>query len=111
MAIFPLIVGPGFGLDLSSFGFCIPHEVVMAEQALLVELARRLGDILPGKAASEDLEKSVNAVVQSVFSRLELVTREDFDAQLSVLNRTRERVQQLETELEQMRRQLDTLQQ
>jgi BMFP domain-containing protein YqiC len=81
----------------------------MAQQALLGELARRLGDILPGKAASEDLEKSVKTVVQSVFSRLELVTREEFDAQLSVLNRTRERVQQLEAQLEQLSTQLDAL--
>ncbi len=81
----------------------------MAQQALLGELARRLGDILPGKGASEDLEKSVKTVVQSVFSRLELVTREEFDAQLAVLNRTRERVQQLETQLEQLSKQQDAL--
>jgi hypothetical protein len=81
----------------------------MAEHALLGELAKRLGEILPGKAASEDMEKSVKTVVQSVFSRLELVTREEFDAQLAVLNRTRERVQQLEAQLQTVSQQLDQL--
>ena len=83
----------------------------MAEPPLLNELARRLGDILPGKPPTEELEKSVRSVVQSVFSRLELVTREEFDAQQAVLQRTRQRVQELEAELEAMGKQLDTLEQ
>jgi hypothetical protein len=83
----------------------------MAEPAFLNELARRLSDILPGKAASEELEKSVKTVVQSVFARLELVTREEFDAQQAVLNRTRQRVQELEAELKRFGEQLDTLEQ
>jgi BMFP domain-containing protein YqiC len=51
----------------------------------------------------------VKTVAQSVLSRLELVTREEFDAQQAVLARTRERVQQLEAELLRLSQQLDTL--
>lgn len=83
----------------------------MAEQPPFGELARRLGELLPGKAVSDDLEKSVKTVVQSVFSRLELVTRDEFDAQQAVLSRTRSRVQELETELQALSKQLDTLEQ
>jgi BMFP domain-containing protein YqiC len=81
----------------------------MTQQAIFAELAKRLGEVLPGKPATEDLERSVKTVAQSVLSRLELVTREEFDAQLAVLARTRERVQQLEAELLRLSQQLDTL--
>ena len=86
----------------------------MAEQPpLLGELAKRLGEvlpeILPGKPLSEDLEKSAKAVAQSVFNRLELVTREEYDAQVAVLDRTRARVSELEAQLEDLSRALDAL--
>ena len=81
----------------------------MTQQAIFAELAKRLGEVLPGKPATEDLEKSVKTVAQSVLSRLELVTREEFDAQQAVLARTRERLQQLEAELLRLSQQLDTL--
>lgn len=81
----------------------------MTQQPLFAELARRLGEVLPGKPASEDLEKTVKTVAQSVFSRLELVTREEFDAQAAVLARSRERVQQLEAQILQLSQQLDAL--
>jgi BMFP domain-containing protein YqiC len=86
----------------------------MAEQPpLLSELAKRLGEvlpeILPGKPLAEDLEKSAKAVAQSVFNRLELVTREEYDAQVEVLQRTRERLAQLETQLDKLTKALDTL--
>ena len=80
---------------------------------LLGELAKRLGEalpeLLPSKAVARDLEKTVKTVAQSVFSRLDLVTREEYDAQVAVLNRTRERVQTLEARLEQLSQELDRL--
>lgn len=86
----------------------------MAEQPpLLGELAKRLGDILPeilpGKPLAEDLEKSAKAVAQTVFNRLELVTRDEYDTQVDLLHRTQERVIQLEQQLEQLTTALDTL--
>ncbi len=81
----------------------------MTQQPLFAELARRLGEVLPGKPPSEDLEKTVKTVAQSVFARLELVTREEFDAQVAVLARSRERIQQLEAELARLSQQIDAL--
>lgn len=88
----------------------------MADQPpLLGELAKRLSEmlpeLLPGKAVSEDLEKTVRTVAQSVLSRLELVTREEYDAQVAVLHRTRERLEQLESRLEQMTAAVEQLEQ
>lgn len=65
------------------------------------ELARRLADSLPGglKALQVDAEQNFRAVLQAGLSRLELVTREEFDVQAAVLRRTREKLEALETRL------------
>jgi ubiquinone biosynthesis accessory factor UbiK len=66
------------------------------------ELARRLADALPGglKALQADAEQNFRAVLQAGLSRLDLVTREEFDVQAAVLKRTREKLEALETRLE-----------
>ena len=51
----------------------------------------------------EDVEKKIRQVLQSQLSRLDLVSREEFDVQTQVLLRTREKMTALEqrlTELE-----------
>jgi len=65
------------------------------------ELARRLADSLPGglKALQADAEQNFRAVLHAGLSRLELVTREEFDVQAAVLRRTREKLEALETRL------------
>ena len=52
--------------------------------------------------ASGELQKSVHLLVQNVFSKLDLVTREEFDAQQAVLHKTSARVAELEADLEQL---------
>lgn len=68
------------------------------------ELARRLADSLPGgfKALREDAEQNFRAVLQAGLSRLDLVTREEFDVQAAVLKRTREKLAALEARLEKL---------
>lgn len=68
------------------------------------ELARRLADSLPGglKALREDAEQNFRAVLQAGLSRLDLVTREEFDVQAAVLRRTREKLEALEARLAQL---------
>ncbi|HKK03860.1 MAG TPA: accessory factor UbiK family protein [Gammaproteobacteria bacterium] len=65
------------------------------------ELARRLADSLPGglKALQADAEENFRAVLHAGLSRLELVTREEFDVQAAVLRRTREKLEALEARL------------
>lgn len=55
-----------------------------------------------GSAQGSELQKSIHLLVQNVFSKLDLVTREEFDAQQDVLRNTRDRVAELESELEQL---------
>ncbi len=61
-------------------------------------LNEHFGQLLPdlAKSAQEDVHNHVKAVVNSVLSRLDLVTREEFEIQLEVLRRTRAKVEALE---------------
>lgn len=62
---------------------------------VLDELARRMGQALQNSPV-RDLEKNARAVLSAGLSRLDLVTREEFDIQADVLVRTREQLAQLE---------------
>jgi hypothetical protein len=46
-----------------------------------------------------DLEDNFKAVLQSTLSRMDLVTRQEFDVQAGVLRRTREKLEALEAKL------------
>jgi BMFP domain-containing protein YqiC len=65
------------------------------------DLARRLAANVPGgvRAAQADLERNFEALLQGAFSRLDLVTREEFEIQRRVLERTREKLAHLEADL------------
>lgn len=67
----------------------------------LDDLARRLAESLPPGIAAlrDDVERNFRAVLQAGLSRLDLVTRQEFDVQTGVLRRTRERLEQLEGRL------------
>ncbi|HYQ73447.1 MAG TPA: accessory factor UbiK family protein [Gammaproteobacteria bacterium] len=70
----------------------------MLDSKFIDDLARRISDSIPAgiKGAQQDIEKNINTLLQTAFSRLDLVTREEFDTQSRVLMRTREKLEQLE---------------
>jgi BMFP domain-containing protein YqiC len=70
----------------------------MAENKLFEDIDRRMRDIL-ARSPAADLEKNLRALLQSAFSRLDLVTREEFDVQREVLARTRAKLTELEAKL------------
>lgn len=61
----------------------------------LDELNRRVSELIAASPA-RDIEKNLRALLSSSFSRLDLVTREEFDIQQEVLRRTREKLTQME---------------
>ncbi len=73
----------------------------MFNAKLLDDIAQRLSSAMPdaAKAAQADLEKNLHAATQSVFARLDLVTREEFDVQCKVLARSRAKIEQLEKQV------------
>ncbi len=71
------------------------------------EVLQQVGELVG--ASRGDVDKGVRSLVQSALSRLDLVSREDFDAQAELLRRTRARVAALESAVEDLSRELDTL--
>ena len=61
----------------------------------LEDLAARIGKAIEASPAA-DIEKNVKAMLQGGLSRLDLVTREEFDTQARVLAKTREKLERLE---------------
>jgi len=68
---------------------------------LIDDLARRLAGSVPESvmALRRDLEQNFKGVLQSQLAQLDLVTREEFDVQATVLKRTREKLAALEQRL------------
>lgn len=64
------------------------------------EVLREVGELVGGSGAREEFDKSLRSLARSALSRLDVVSREEFDAQTEVLRRTRERVAELERELD-----------
>ena len=62
------------------------------------DLARQISGSIPAgvKGMQEDVQKNIHTLLQGALAKLDLVTREEFDAQSQVLARTREKLEQLE---------------
>jgi ubiquinone biosynthesis accessory factor UbiK len=73
------------------------------------EVLQQVGDLVGGSGIKGEMDKSIRSLAQGAMSRLDIVSREEFDAQSEVLQRTRERVVELEAELEEMTRELEAL--
>ena len=76
----------------------------MIDPKILDDLAKRLADAVPSgiRDLQRDLEKNFRAVLQAAFAKLDLVTREEFDVQTAVLNRTRTKLDALEQQVADM---------
>jgi ubiquinone biosynthesis accessory factor UbiK len=62
------------------------------------EIARRLFESVPPavRTVQRDLENNFRAVLRASLTKLDLVSRDEFDAQMRVLERTRTRLEELE---------------
>ena len=84
----------------------IEKDTRMIDFSQLDDLARRLGNLLPPSVREnrEELQQNFKAVLQSGLSKLDLVTREEFEVQRAVLLRTREKIEMLERRLAEIER-------
>ncbi|GBG13857.1 uncharacterized protein NMK_1409 [Novimethylophilus kurashikiensis] len=67
----------------------------MLDTKFLDEIGNRINRLIQETPAG-DLEKNMRAMLQSAFGKLDLVTREEFDAQTQVLQKAREQLLALE---------------
>jgi len=72
------------------------------------DLARQLVESLPQnlRLLGQDLERNFKALLNSGLERMELVTREEFDLQRAVLERTRSKLEAMEARLADLERNL-----
>jgi BMFP domain-containing protein YqiC len=68
------------------------------ERKLIEEIDAKIRAVLAQSPAA-DIEKNLREMLAAFFSRLDLVTREEFDVQRQVLARTREKLERLEAKL------------
>lgn len=71
------------------------------------EIIGRLMEVVPIsiRTAKTDIEANFRSILQAMFTKLDLVTREEFDVQANVLLRTREKLTALEAKIKQLEEQ------
>lgn len=79
----------------------------MLDATALNDLAQRLAAAIPAdvRLLKSDVEKNFHAILQASFSRMNLVSREEFDVQRAVLARTREQLAALEARVAELEKQ------
>ncbi|MES2205098.1 MAG: accessory factor UbiK family protein [Pseudomonadota bacterium] len=77
--------------------------------AFIDELLAKITTVLPEdlQGLKDDTCKNMRAVLQSVFEKMDLVTREDFDVQKKILSRAQEQIQQLTQEVQTLEKKLN----
>jgi BMFP domain-containing protein YqiC len=70
----------------------------------LDELARRLAESVPEsvRAFGRDLEGNFKAVLQAQLSKLDLISRQEFDVQAAILERTQAKLTAMEARLKEI---------
>lgn len=86
----------GRGAVATACGPCYTRR--MDNPNFIDDIAARIRKLMEQGPAA-DFDKNVRALLTSFFSRMDLVTREEYDIQREVLLRTREKLAQLEAKV------------
>ncbi len=110
-----LLGAPGWAVPLIKFALHSPlvtpakaHITMALKPPPLGEVIQQVNEIVAGNGIKGEVDKSVKSLAQAALQRLDMVSREEFDAQTEVLRRTRAKVVSLEAELEDMQKALET---
>lgn len=76
----------------------------MIDPKKIEQIARQVHESMPKglREFGDDIEKKVRQVIQSQLTRLDVVSREEFDVQTQVLLRTREKLALLEQRISEL---------
>lgn len=74
----------------------------MFDPKILDDIAKRMASGVPVGVGlvQDDLRRNLRALLESALARMDLVTREEFDAQAAVLARTRDKLERLEARVQ-----------
>jgi len=77
----------------------------MLNNDFLNEISNKIKEIVSNSPLA-DIDKNIHALIQGAFTKMELVSREEFDVQAEVLRNTREKLVLLEKKLTDIETQL-----
>lgn len=80
----------------------------MIDAKKIEQLANQVADALPAgvKNLADNVEDKVKTIIQNKLSQLDVVSREEFDVQTQVLARTRAKLEDLESQLAEIKSQI-----
>ena len=82
----------------------------MIDKHFFEDISQQISKLLPqAEAAGDDIKRSVASAMQKGFARMDLLTREEFEAQLAALVRAEQRIEALEAQLLQMEKRVQEL--
>jgi BMFP domain-containing protein YqiC len=70
----------------------------MVDKQTIQEISQKIKNIVADSPIS-DIEENINALLKSMFTKMDLITREEFDVQTGVLKKTREKLENIEKKL------------
>ncbi|HSI38863.1 MAG TPA: accessory factor UbiK family protein [Methylotenera sp.] len=70
----------------------------MLNPNIISEISNKIKELINNSPVA-DLEKNVNALLKGAFTKMELVSREEFDIQAEVLRNARQKLEELEAKL------------
>ncbi|NOU41208.1 MAG: accessory factor UbiK family protein [Methylotenera sp.] len=70
----------------------------MLDSHKINEISNKIKEIV-GTSPLADVDKNINALLKGMFTKMELVSREEFDVQAEVLRNTRQKLELLEAKL------------
>ncbi|MDP3678148.1 MAG: accessory factor UbiK family protein [Methylotenera sp.] len=70
----------------------------MLDSQKINEISNKIKELV-GNSPLGDVEKNINALLRGMFTKMELVSREEFDVQAEVLRNTRQKLELLEAKL------------
>lgn len=77
----------------------------MLNKSVLDEIGSKVNEILAGSPA-KDIEKNIHAVLMGIFSKMDLVTREEFAVQQEIVKRMRIKLAELEEQVRKLEQQV-----
>ena len=79
----------------------------MSRTDFIEQLVQQASKLASGSQVQQDIEAKLRVLMQGAFNRMDLVSRDEFDAQAAVLARTREKLEQLEQQLTVLQGEID----
>jgi len=78
------------------------------KSSFIDDITKQVTDALPKdfNLLGKDLRDNLRATLHSVLNKMDLVTREEFDIQSAVLQRTREKLEMLEKQIQEIEQKL-----